>query len=322
MNVLIAAAAVWLVALASGGIGANAQTRALPAPVPMSVPTPVQTTVPATEADAAVDQGEFEDARLKLSGRFEQGGSVLGQTMPGTSIRLDTRPVLVADDGQFVIAFDRDYPGTAKLYFSFPDGTQETKVFDIAPRDYDIQRIDGLPPSKVTPFTTQDLEKIRRDTAKKSAARADIAQGTWFAEDFMWPAKGIITGVFGSQRILNGEPKRPHFGVDVAADTGTPIVAPAGGKVTLAEADMFFEGGLIFLDHGHGYASTFMHMSRLDVQAGDMVERGQVLGAVGATGRATGPHLHWGLFWNGQRVDPAARVPPMPPADAARTDAN
>jgi len=257
--------------------------------------------------------------KATFSGSFEQGGTVLGKTTPGTLLRLDTRPVQVANDGQFVMAFDRDYPQTTKLQLTYPDGTKETKTFKIAKRDYKIQRIDGLPPSKVTPWSKEDLDKIAKDKKLKTEARRDIAIGTWFADEFVWPVTGIVTGIFGSQRILNGEPKRPHYGVDVAADTGTDIVAPAGGKVTLASPDMFFEGGLVFLDHGLGYASTFMHMSRVDVAAGDIIEKGQIIGAVGATGRATGPHLHWGLYWNGQRVDPAVRVPDMPAPQVVET---
>ncbi|MDP2124682.1 MAG: M23 family metallopeptidase, partial [Parvibaculum sp.] len=133
---------------------------------------------------------------------------------------------------------------------------------------------------------------------------------------------GPITGVFGSQRIYNGEPRRPHYGVDVAAPTGTPIVAPQAGIVTLAHSDMFFEGGLIFLDHGHGVTSVIMHMSRVDVTEGQAVARGDVLGAVGATGRATGPHLHWGMFWRGAQVDPVNLVGAMPEEKATATGGN
>lgn len=281
----------------------------------VSWPAVVLASVDTTSAEQPVSE------HIDVSGAFTQGGTVLGRTMPGTQLRLDTRSVLVAEDGQFVLAFDRDYPDIASLYATYPDGSEEALSFAIAKRDYEIQRIDGLPPSKVTPYSAADMAKIAEDAEKKGKARAQIAKGTWFAEPFVWPVTGIITGVFGSQRVLNGEPKRPHNGVDVAATTGTDIVAPAGGLVTLAEADMFFEGGLVFIGHGHGYRSYFMHLSRVDVKPGDMVTQGQVIGAVGATGRATGPHLHWGMTWNGQRVDPELRVPPMPAKPAESADA-
>jgi murein DD-endopeptidase MepM/ murein hydrolase activator NlpD len=161
------------------------------------------------------------------------------------------------------------------------------------------------------------MEAIARSTRVKNEARKTRAEGSWFREGFIWPATGPVSGVFGSQRYYNGEPRRPHYGVDVAAPTGTPIVAPAGGVITLADMDMYFEGGLVFLDHGQGVTSLMMHMSRIDVKAGDRVEQGDVLGAVGGTGRATGPHLHWGLYWRGAWLDPERLVGPMPSSDAA-----
>ncbi|MBL4620368.1 MAG: M23 family metallopeptidase, partial [Marinicaulis sp.] len=173
------------------------------------------------------------------------------------------------------------------------------------------QRIDGLDQSKVSGFTEIQLVKIAKDSKKKKAARLDTQSLADWAGGFDWPVTGRISGVFGSQRILNGEPKRPHSGVDVAAVTGTPVRAPASGIVTLAEGDMYFEGGLVLLDHGHWLESAFLHMSRIDVVPGQRIEKGDIIGAVGATGRVTGPHLHWSMKWAGMLVDPQLTVVPM-----------
>ncbi len=274
--------------------------------------TPVQSnaTSPSYAAPAGVE-APAEETEIELSGHFTQGGTVFGQTDPGATVTLDGLSQLVSDNGHFVVGFGRDHKPSAELKIVTSDGREQTKTLEIAQRDYNIQRIDGLPPGKVTPYTKQQLDKIAQDQKLKSAARQDITRGDWFANTFVWPARGRISGVYGSQRILNGEPKRPHFGVDVAAPTGTPVVAPAGGKITLA-SDLYFEGNALFLDHGNGLTSVFMHMSRLDVAPGDFVEQGQVLGAIGSTGRSTGPHLHWGLYLAGRRLDPQLLVPPMP----------
>ena len=260
------------------------------------------------------------DSRLELEGPFVQGGAIGGRTVPGTEVSLDGMALRVAPDGLFVFGFDRDAPASASLVATFPDGTREQRTFSVSPRDYDIQRIDGLPPEQVTPQTPEQIAKIKRDAETKAAARADIKAGTWFADTFEWPMTGIITGTFGSQRILNGEPRRPHYGVDIAGPVGVEVRAPAGGIVTLAEPDMYFEGGLIFLDHGLGFVSAFMHLSRLDVAVGDRVAPGDVIGAVGATGRVTGPHLDWRIAWEGRQIDPLLLVGPMPETPAEGAD--
>ncbi|MFP4004463.1 MAG: M23 family metallopeptidase, partial [Alphaproteobacteria bacterium] len=178
-------------------------------------------------------------------------------------------------------------------------------------RDYEIQRIDGLPDKYVTPRSPETIERIKREVKLKAAARPTDTQATWYAGEFVWPAKGRISGVYGSQRILNGKPKRPHYGVDVAAPAGTPVVAPAPGIVRLAEKDMYFEGGLIFLDHGHGVISVLMHLSDVFVKAGDEVKQGQKVAAIGSTGRSTGAHLDWRMYWREAHVDPTLMVGPM-----------
>jgi hypothetical protein len=258
----------------------------------------------------------FPAAALELDGNLEQGGLVIGKAVPGATAVLDGTVLDIDEDGIFAFGLDRDHGTTAKLVVNLPGGEILERNLSIAPREWKIQRVEGVPQKFVT-SPPEAMEAIARSTRVKNEARKTRAEGSWFREGFIWPATGPVSGVFGSQRYYNGEPRRPHYGVDVAAPTGTPIVAPAGGVITLADMDMYFEGGLVFLDHGQGVTSLMMHMSRIDVKAGDRVEQGDVLGAVGGTGRATGPHLHWGLYWRGAWLDPERLVGPMPSSDAA-----
>lgn len=241
---------------------------------------------------------------LSLDGDFAQGGLVFGLTLPDASIKLDGKEVMVGEDGRFVVGFGRDSKLVRILTATFPDGATERRSIELEDRTFKIDRIDGIDQSKVSGFTDQQLAKIGEDKKKKTAARAATESTGFWRDGFQWPVTGRISGVFGSQRILNGEEKRPHSGVDVAVPTGTPILAPAAGVVTLAESDMYFEGGLVLLDHGLWLESAFLHMSRVDVTSGQRVEKGDVIGAVGATGRVTGPHLHWSVKWAGTLVDP------------------
>lgn len=258
---------------------------------------------------------------LELRGPLQQGALIIGMAVPDARATLDGAALRVAEDGVFAFGLDRDHGRTARLAVAYPDGTVIERVLEVAPRDWAVQRIDGLPQKYVTP-PPETLARIAEERELKTAARAVRVDDSWFALPFIWPARGPVTGVFGSQRIYNGEPRRPHYGVDVAAPTGTPIAAPQAGIVTLAQSDMYFEGGLVFLDHGHGVTSVMMHMSRVDVTEGQRVARGDTIGAVGATGRATGPHLHWGLFWRGAQLDPVNLVGPMPDGAAVATGGN
>ncbi len=266
--------------------------------------------------DVAERQKVFDDTptRFSLAGSFAQGGLVFGQTESGATVRFDGTDVMVGDDGRFVVGFGRDSALTALLVVTLPDGVVERLAIEIEDREFPVSRIDGLDQSKVSGFTKEQLAKIAVDSKKKKTARAKSQSVADWADGFSWPVTGRISGVFGSQRILNGEPKRPHSGVDVAVPTGTPVLAPAAGIVTLAENGMYFEGGLVLLDHGHWLESAFLHMSRVDVQPGQRVEKGDVIGAVGSTGRATGPHLHWSIKWIGRLVDPQLTVAEMPSA--------
>ncbi|MEX0839777.1 MAG: M23 family metallopeptidase [Parvibaculum sp.] len=258
---------------------------------------------------------------LELRGPLQQGALIIGMAVPDARATLDGAALRVDEDGVFAFGLDRDHGRTARLAVAYPDGTVIERVLEVAPRDWAVQRIDGLPQKYVTP-PPETLARIAEERELKTAARAVRVDDSWFALPFIWPARGPVTGVFGSQRIYNGEPRRPHYGVDVAAPTGTPIAAPQAGIVTLAQSDMYFEGGLVFLDHGHGVTSVMMHMSRVDVTEGQRVARGDTIGAVGATGRATGPHLHWGLFWRGAQLDPVNLVGPMPDGAAVATGGN
>ncbi len=247
---------------------------------------------------------------LSLKGDFTQGGLVIGQAVPGSKVKFEGQEIKVSEDGHFVFGFHRDMPQNATLVVSKGE-QKETQPIIVRKRQYNIERIDGLPPSKVTPRKPEVLERIKRETALVVKAREEITDLKYFMQDFIWPAKGRLSGFYGSQRILNGDPKRPHFGVDVAAPTGTEVVAPADGVVRLVHPDMFFSGGTIIIDHGFGVNSTFLHLSSVDVEVGQQVKQGDFIGRIGATGRATGPHLDWRLNWLNHRLDPQLLVPPF-----------
>lgn len=251
---------------------------------------------------------------LTVDGTPEQGGMMIGHTEPGATVTLDGQAIRPMADGTFVFGFGRDQGASAELVAT-KGGESVHKTLDIAQRTYDVQKIDGLPDSMVTP-SPETMDRIKKEAAEVGTARATDSDMTGFLEHFRWPVEGIISGVYGSQRILNGEPRRPHFGVDIAAPIGTAIHAPADGRVTMAEKALYFTGGTIIIDHGHGISTTYLHMSRLDVKVGDQVKQGDVIGAVGMTGRATGPHLCWRLNWFQERLDAQLVVPAMPARSA------
>lgn len=236
-----------------------------------------------------------------------QGGMALGRAAPGSRVTLDGKPVQVAPDGRFVIGFGRDAPASARLTIATPHGGSDSRDLSIARREWDIQRLTGLPQAMVSP-NAQQMTRITAERAKLAALRKVDSDLPHFAEPFDWPCRGRISGVYGSQRILNGEARAPHLGLDVAVPTGTPCAAMGAGRVLLAE-DLYFTGHTLLLDHGHGVVSLYAHLSRLDVAVGDMLARGQVFGATGATGRVTGPHLHLGLNWLATALDPRPLLP-------------
>jgi murein DD-endopeptidase MepM/ murein hydrolase activator NlpD len=250
-------------------------------------------------------------AAIELDGHLIQGGLAFGRTDAGSRVKLDSQAIPLARDARFMLAFGRDHAAKATLAIAHAGGKTETQELTIAQRTYDIQRINGLPQNQVEP-NEAELKRIKADQLRINAARARDTDLPYAFEGFDWPALGPISGVYGSQRILNGEPRRPHFGVDVAAPAGTPLKAPAGGIVSLADADLFFTGGTIIIDHGHGLASLFAHMQKVAVKEGDTLAKGGYVGDLGGTGRATGPHLHWGMYLFSTPIDPQLLVPPMP----------
>jgi len=248
---------------------------------------------------------------LTLEGALSQGGLVTGRTLPGAEVRLDGRPVRVGADGRFLLGFGREAAPEAVLELTLPDGTLARRTLAIEQRSYDIQRIDGLPQEKVTPPEAV-LARIADERAMVAVARKVDRPEPWFETGFVWPVVGPISGVYGSQRILNGEPKWPHFGVDVAVPVGTPVVAPADGLVVVAHDDMYYSGGTVLLDHGYGLTSAYLHLHEVSVAEGQMLRQGDRLGSVGATGRVTGAHLDWRFNWFDRRLDPVLIAGPMP----------
>lgn len=246
-----------------------------------------------------------------LQGKLTQGGLLIGKVTPGSQVLHDGKSVRVSPEGDFVIGFHRDAKADSVLEVAYNDGSKQKMELKIEQREYDIQRIDGLPDRKVTP-KEEDLERIRADVAAAKKARSLDDPRTDFLSGFEWPVTGRISGVYGSQRILNGEPRRPHYGVDIARATGTPVKAPADAVVTLAHPDMFFSGATLIMDHGHGLSSTFIHLNKILVGEGQRVKRGQIVAEVGASGRATGPHLDWRINLFNKRLDPQTVVGPMP----------
>ena len=244
------------------------------------------------------------EAEVRLQGDSVQGGLLRGEAPPGSTVTLDGNEIMVSENGRFLLAFGRDDTETARLKVTLPGGDSWEREVTPGNREFDIQRIDGLPDHQVTP-PQEVLERIREEAAMTRRARLRRDDRTDWTEGFVWPTVGRITGVYGSQRILNGNPRAPHWGIDVAASTGTPVKAPAAGIITLTHPDMYFSGGTIFLDHGHGLISSFLHLSKITVEEGQRVEQGELIGKVGATGRATGPHLDWRMSLGDVRIDPA-----------------
>ncbi len=255
-----------------------------------------------------------EAMEVTLKGEFTQGGLIFGQSVPGASASLNGEALRMTPDGRFVFGFGRDAAPSATLTVTAPDGTVETRELQVTQRDYKIQRIDGIKKDYVSP-PEEVLARIRADAAAAAQARTADRPETDFDSGFIWPAIGPISGVYGSQRILNGEPRQPHYGVDVAGPVGTPVKAPADAVVTLAHPDMYFSGATLIMDHGHGLSSTFLHLEEILVTEGQHVKQGDVVALMGKSGRVTGPHLDWRMNWHKERIDPTLLVPPMPKAE-------
>lgn len=304
---------VWIVGLAGAMIAAcgTAPTEAQPAqvsaPAPESVPMPNPVRAPAERV--AMYDGEIAQAALS----FWKADS-------GSEVFLDDRLIPTDAEGHFTLGFGATAAGPAKLTVVFADGGSFEQILTIRDRDFPVSIVEGVPQSKVSGFTDEQLAKIAEDRKRKNAARATRSDVPYYLAGWQWPLTGRISTKMGSQRFLNGEPQNnPHSGTDIARVRGTDwqafigkdIVAPTDGIITLAEEDLYFEGGTIFIDHGLGLESAMLHMSRIDVQPGQVVAKGDVIGGVGNTGRSSGPHLHWTVNWMGEPIDPELLVPPM-----------
>jgi murein DD-endopeptidase MepM/ murein hydrolase activator NlpD len=233
----------------------------------------------------------------------QQGSMIVGTADPGASVQYGGRSLRVLPGGHFVFAVGRDAAGTLTVTVDEPVAGKKPYTVKILPRDWPIETINGVPPNTVNP-PPEIAARIAREQSSVAAVRTRDDAREDFAQPFIWPVQGRVSGRFGNQRVYNGTSKSPHSGMDIAASSGTPVKAPAAGIVTFASPSLYLTGGTVVIDHGAGVSSNFLHLSRIDVKVGDRIEQGQVFAAVGATGRATGPHLHWGMNWFNVRIDP------------------
>ena len=240
--------------------------------------------------------------KIELEGYFIQGGYVKGKTSSKIKIKFENRDVYLSKKNKFILGFGRDYSEVANLKFNI-DNKWINKKLKIKKNKYKIQRIDGLPKKFVSP-PKEIYERIIRENKLIAKVRTLNSKIDYTFQDFLLPANGIITGVFGSQRILNGKPRRPHYGIDIAAKKGSKVISPTDAIVRLSEKDLYFTGGTIMLDHGHGITSVYSHLSKVLVKKNDKIQKGDVIGLIGSTGRSTGPHLDWRINWFDQRLDP------------------
>jgi murein DD-endopeptidase MepM/ murein hydrolase activator NlpD len=252
-------------------------------------------------------QATEEVPPIALSGAKTQGGMLTGKIDPSSKLLLNQKEVNVGQQGHFVIGFGRDAALEQQLTV-IKNGSQRTITLQLSAREYNIQKIEGVAQKYVSPPEAV-LQRIAEDNRRIASARATDTDRLDFMQPFVWPADGPISGVYGSQRVFNGVPKRPHFGLDVAGPTGTDVVAPADGRVLLWVADMYYSGGTLILDHGFGISSTFIHLSKSLVRQGDEVRQGDKIAEIGDTGRTTGPHLDWRINWFSERLDPQLLVP-------------
>ena len=255
-------------------------------------------------------------AALELTGVLTQGALLIGRVAPGTEVELMQRSVRVGEDGLFVFGLGRDTPPSIELVTKNGRGEKESHLLAVTQREYNEQRVNGVPQKTVTP-PPEVMERIHREAVLVKDARGDDSRSLDFLSGFSTPLEGPITGVYGSRRVYNGKPGRPHFGLDIAAPTGTDVFAPAPGVVKLVHDDMFYSGGTLIVDHGHGVSSSFIHLSDVIAKPGQRVEAGDLIARVGSTGRATGPHLDWRINWFDVRLDPALVLENFPSVTGA-----
>ena len=240
---------------------------------------------------------------VTFEGEFKQGGLLIGQVQEGQTVIYHGKTLNLTINNQFLLGLGRNAPTTTSITINSQDQEPETITLEITPRQYNIQKIEGVPAKTVTP-PASDLQRIKHDASMVRESRKLVSNKQDFLKGFIKPANGPVTGVYGSQRFYNGVPKSPHYGIDYAAPIGTPVIAPADGVVTFAHNDLFYSGGTLIIDHGHGLSSTFLHLSEILVKSDQQVTLGMEIAKIGATGRATGPHLDWRMNWLDQRIDP------------------
>ncbi|MDN3393485.1 MULTISPECIES: M23 family metallopeptidase [unclassified Pseudoalteromonas] len=253
---------------------------------------------------ALIASFSFSALAVELKGHLTQGGLVTGQLNNAKSVSLNGKPLKLSDTGLFVFGFGRDAKPNHTLSWVDKSGKNHSQDLVITLRDYNIDKITGVAKKYVSPPKAVS-ERISREAVAVRKARAVDSDLEYFLQPVLRPAEGRISGVYGSQRYFNGEPRRPHFGLDIANKTGSPVYAPISGTVVFAEPDLYYSGGTLILDHGHGVTSTYIHLSKLDVKVGDKITQGMKVAEIGATGRVTGPHLDWRFNWQGERLDPA-----------------
>ena len=243
---------------------------------------------------------------ITLSGNFIQGGLIKGKAFPHANIKFLDKNIFLDEKNRFVFGFGRDFENKAIISITYKKKLI-TKSLSIEKQNYKIQRIEGLPKRMVTPPESV-YKRIISENKEIAKVRKLNSNVSFIFQNFVWPLKGIITGVFGSQRVLNGKPKRPHYGIDIAAKEGTEIIAPLDSIVRMAEKDLYYTGGTIMLDHGHGVTSVYSHLSKILVKVNENIKKGDIIGLVGSTGRSTGPHLDWRINWFEQRLDPSLLI--------------
>jgi murein DD-endopeptidase MepM/ murein hydrolase activator NlpD len=246
-------------------------------------------------------------AQIELTGTMTQGAMIIGKTQAGAKVFLDDKPLMVSESGDFVFGFGRNDKPNHKIKVVNANGKVETQSIKLSKREYKVENIKGIkkqyvsPPKEVTARIMSDIKLVGK-------ARSVLTERLDFLGEIKIPVKGRISGVYGSQRVLNGVPKNPHYGLDIAAPTGTKVLSPLNGKVVLVHNDMYYTGGTLIVEHGFGITSTFIHLSKVLVKEGDTIKQGDVIAEVGATGRVTGPHLDWRMNWKKVRLDPQLLV--------------
>ncbi len=251
-----------------------------------------------------------EQVNVVLNGKFTQGALLRGQAPAGAKVTLNGETVQTNKDGKFVVGFEREAPLQQTLVVKLDNGQKWQREITLEKREYNIQRIDGLEQKMVSP-PAEVTARIKQDNINVANARSGNTDLDALFTRFEWPSKGVISGVYGSQRILNGVPKWPHYGLDIANETGTPVYAPVDGVVTMAD-DLYYSGNTLILDHGMRVFSTFLHMDTITVEVGETVKQGEQIGTIGSTGRSTGPHLDWRINLGNTRLDPQTIISGSP----------